>query len=106
MVSFVPTHILFCYLPCPVFSNRQVTVSPTLRVTVAVCVSRLPEPVLPLVVELPPAPVTVQANGVLISVEPPIPVRTQPSGTNSFTVYVPASRDWPFSWPPARLKAV
>src|SRR5262245_61533188 len=63
--------------PGPVFSNTQVTVSPFLREILAVIVLRLPEPV------LPPLPDTVQAYGVSGFVEPPIPVSTQPRGTDS-----------------------
>ena len=85
--------------PWPVFSKTHVTVSPFLRLTVAVWVFRSPTPV------LPPEPVTVQLYGVFGSVEPPIPVRTQPSGTSSFTVYEPALSVWLFIWPPARLKS-
>ena len=48
--------------------------------TLAVCVFRSPTPV------LPPVPVTVQLYGVFGSVDPPMPVSTQPSGTSSFTV--------------------
>src|SRR3954451_24685413 len=66
--------------PLPVFSNEQVTVSPFLRVIVAVCVSSDPEPV------PPPLPVVTQAYGVFGSVDPPIPVSVQPSCVASFSV--------------------
>ena len=66
--------------PWPVFSNVQVTVSPFFRLIVAVCVFRSPTPV------LPPLPVTTQLYGVVGSVEPPMPVRIQPSCVDSFTV--------------------
>ena len=51
-----------------------------LQEMVAVCVFRLPTPV------LPPLPVTVQLYGVFGSAEPPMPVRIQPSCVVSFTV--------------------
>src|SRR5512132_1873672 len=60
--------------PWPVFSKTQVTVSPFLSEIVAVCVFRLPTPA------LPPPPETVQLYGVFGSVDPPIPVSTQPIG--------------------------
>ena len=63
-----------------VFSNTHVTVSPTFRSIVTVCVFRSPVPV------LPPPPVTVQAFGVLGFVDPPMPVRTHPLSANSCTV--------------------
>src|SRR6185503_5275634 len=63
--------------PWPVFSNTQVTVSPPLSVTSTLCVLRSPTPV------LPPLPVTVHLYGVFGSLEPPIPVSTQPSCIDS-----------------------
>src|SRR5580765_2992334 len=84
--------------PWPVFSKTQVTVSPFFRLIVAVCVLRSPTPV------LPPLPVTVQLYRALGSVDPPIPVNTQPSGTSSFTVYDPAFNVCVFDCPPASEK--
>src|SRR6188768_971630 len=85
--------------PWPVFSKTHVTVSPFLRLIVAVWVLRSPTPV------LPPEPVMVQLYGVLVSVDPPIPVRTHPSGTSSLTEYEPALRlFWVLVWPPASEK--
>src|SRR3954453_13615640 len=66
--------------PTPVFSNVQVTVSPSWRLMVAVCVSSDPEPV------LPPLPVVTHAYGVVGSLDPPMPVTVQPSCMPSLTV--------------------
>ena len=66
--------------PFPVFSNTHVTVSPFLIEIVTVCVFRSPTPVLPF------DPVTVQLYGVLMSVEPPMPLRTQLGYVLSFAV--------------------